>query len=156
MPTAPRTSALNTPEGIYSSLAVTVVCLAWSGDDVRDLGLEILLYSLALWLFHVYARVIHGGWEARTRAGLRHWAIHEWPHVEAAAPAILVVGIAWAARLDPTRASDIAMWVTVANLLVWQVVILRPARRGAWALTVTIGVNVVVLAALVALRLKVK
>lgn len=145
-----------TPEGIYSSLAVAVVCLAWSGDDVRDLGLEILVYSLALWLFHIYARVIHGGWEARTRASLRHWAIHEWPHLEAAAPALLVVGIAWVARLGPTLTADLAMWVTVANLLAWQVMILRPARRGAGALAITIAVNVVVLAALIGLRLQVK
>lgn len=156
MPTAPRASALLTPEGIYSSLAVAVVCLAWSGDDVRDLALEIFVYSLALWLFHIYARVIHGGWDARTRASLRHWAIHEWPHLEAAVPALLVAGIGWVGRVDPTLTSDVAMWVTVANLLVWQVAILRPAGRGAAAIAITIGVNVVVLAALIALRLQVK
>lgn len=156
MSTAPRTNALMTPEGIYSSLAVAVVCLAWSGDDVRNLGLEILVYSLALWLFHIYARVVHGGWEARTRASLRHWAIHEWPHIEAAVPALLVVAIGWAARLDPIRTSDLAMWVTVVNLLAWQVVILRPARRSVPALMITIGINTVVLAALVVLRLQVK
>lgn len=156
MPTAPHAPSLITPEGIYSSLAVAVVCLAWYGDDVRDLALEIFVYSLALWLFHIYARVIHGGWAALTWASLRHWAIHEWPHLEAALPALLVVGIGWIAGLDPLLTSDLAMWVTVANLLAWQVVILRPAGRGAAALTISVGLNVVVIAGLIALRLQVK
>lgn len=156
MPTAPRPFALTTPEGIYSSLAVAVVCLAWYGEDVRDLALEIFVYSLALWLFHIYARVIHGGWEARSWAGLRRWAIHEWPHLEAAVPALTAVAVGWFARLDPVAVSDIAMWVTIANLLAWQVAILRPAARGAGMLAITIGVNAVVLAALIALRLQVK
>lgn len=46
--------------------------------------------------------------------------------------------------------------MTIANLLVWQVLILRPGRRSMAALVATLGVNVVVLAALVALRLRVK
>jgi hypothetical protein len=156
VPTASRPLALTTPEGIYSSLAVAVVCLAWSGDDARDLALEIFVYSLALWCFHIYARVVHGGWEARSWASLRHWAIHEWPHLEAALPALIAVSIGWFARLDPVAISDVAMWVTIANLLAWQVVILRPAGRGAGALAITLGVNTVVLAALIALRLQVK
>lgn len=156
MPTAPRHLALTTPEGIYASLAVAVVCLAWSGDDVRDLALEIVVYSVALWLFHIYARVVHGGWEARSGATLRYWAVHEWPHLEAAVPALVAVGVGWLARLDPVAVSDLAMWVTVANLLAWQVVILRPAGRGAGAVAVTVGVNAVVLAALIALRIQVK
>lgn len=148
--------ALITPEGIYSSLAVSVVCLAWYGDDVRDLALEVFVYSLALWLFHIYARVIYGGWAARSWASLRHWAVHEWPHLEAAVPALLAVGIGWIARLDPVTTSDLAMWVTIANLLAWQVVILRPAGRGFGAVALSLGVNVVVIAGLIALRLQVK
>lgn len=145
-----------TPEGIYGSLAVAVVCLAWAGDDVVDLGLEVLLYSTALWLFHIYARTVHGGWEARSMASVRHWAVHEWPHLEAALPALAVVAVAWVAGLAPVLTADLAMWATVANLMVWQAAILRPARRGAGAIGVALVLNVVVLAALVALRLKVK
>jgi hypothetical protein len=156
VPTAPRPLALITPEGIYASLAIAVVCLAWSGDDTRNLALEILVYSVALWLFHIYARVVHGGWEARSGLRLRYWAIHEWPHLEAAVPALVAVAIGWLSRLDPVAVSDVAMWVTIANLLAWQVVILRPAGRGVGAIAMTIGVNAVVLAALIALRLQVK
>lgn len=156
MPTAPRPLALTTPEGMYASLAVAVVCLAWSGHDVGDLALEIVVYSVALWLFHVYARVVHGGWEARSRGKLRYWAVHEWPHLEAAVPALVAVGLGWLAALDPVAVSDLAMWVTIANLLAWQVVILRPAGRGAGAVAATVGINAVVLAALIALRLQVK
>lgn len=141
---------------MYASLAVAVVCLAWSGDDVGDLALEIVVYSLALWLFHIYARVVHGGWEARSGVKLRYWAVHEWPHLEAAVPALAAVGLGWLATLDPVAVSDLAMWVTIANLLAWQVVILRPAGRGAGAIAITVGVNAVVLAALIVLRLQVK
>lgn len=105
--TTPVTARI-TPEGIYGSLAIAVVCLAWEGEDLAELALEVVVYSTALWLFHIYARTVHGGWEARTLGTVRHWAVHEWPHLEAAVPALLAVLVGWLAGLDPIVTSDIA------------------------------------------------
>jgi hypothetical protein len=145
-----------TAEGIYGSLAISVVCLAWEGDDPRELALEVLVYSVALWLFHVYARVVHGGWQHRTWAGIRHWAQHEWPHLQAALPAIAVALVGSAAGLSPLRVADLALAVTVANLLAWQVLLLRPERPSVPAYLLTLGLDILVLGALLALRLQVK
>jgi hypothetical protein len=145
-----------TPEGIYGSLAVGVVCLAWEGDDLGELAVEVVVYSTALWLFHIYARTVHGGWEDRSWAGLGRWARHEWPHLQAAAPALVVTLLGLWAGWDPLRTSDVALAVTIANLLVWQVLLLAPGRPSRWALLATLALDVVVLVALLALRLQVK
>lgn len=143
-------------EGIYGSLAVAVVCLAWSGETLADLALEIVVYSVALWAFHVYARVLHGGWTQRSAARLRYWAAKEWPHIEAAVPALLVVLGGWALDLDPVATSDLAMGAALLNLLVWQLALLVPEHPSGRTLLATLVLDGVVIAALLLLRLAVK
>jgi hypothetical protein len=143
-------------EGIYGSLAVAVVCLAWNGDSLGDLAVEIIVYSVALWAFHVYARVLHGGWTQRSVARVRYWASKEWPHIEAAVPALLVVLGGWALGLDPVRTSDLAMGAALVNLLVWQLALLVPERPSGRTLVVTLALDGAVITALLLLRLAVK
>lgn len=145
-----------TPEGIYGCLAVAVVCIAWEGEHLGELALEIAIYSLTLWLFHIYARVVHSGWTHRSAGGLVQWARHEWPHVEAAVPALVVVGLGWASGWAPKSTSDLALGVTIANLLILQVAAIYPGRPSRHALLFTLLVDAVVLAALLWLRLAVK
>lgn len=140
-------------EGIYGSLAVAVVCLAWSGETLADLALEIVVYSVALWAFHVYARVIHGGWTRRSADHLRYWARKEWPHLEAAVPALLVVLAGWAFGLNPQATSDVAMVAALLNLLVWQLALLVPEHPSGRALLATLALDAAVIGALLLLRL---
>lgn len=155
-PSASTLGRRATAEGIYACLAIAVVCAAWEYDNLGELALEVLLYSVALWLFHVYAQVVHGGWERRGAGDL--WAIakHEWPHLEAALPAVVVVLLGWSLGLDPVGTSDVAMAATLANLLVWQVALLLPRRPSTVVLLVTLALDVAVAAALIMLRLWIK
>lgn len=145
-----------TAEGIYGSLAVAVVCLAWEGDALGDLALEIVIYSVALWLFHIYARVVHGGWMRRNLREVGYWARKEWPHLEAAVPALAVVLLGLLAGRDPLVVSDLAMAATLLNLLAWQVALLVPERPGLRALLGTLVLDALVITALMSLRLLVK
>jgi hypothetical protein len=145
-----------TAEGIYGSLAVAVVCLAWQGDTLPDLALEITIYSVALWLFHIYARVIHGGWTRRTTSELAYWARKEWPHIEAAVPALGVVLLGATLRAPPLLVADLAMAATLLNLFAWQVALLVPERPGWRTLLLTLLLDALVIGALMALRLLVK
>jgi hypothetical protein len=146
----------DTAEGIYGSLAVAVVCTAWYGNRLSSLALEIVVYCVTLWLLHVYARVAHGGWSSRTNAQLAYWARREWPHLEAAVPALVVLLVGWAFGLDPALVADLALGATLANLLIWQVALLAPERPSLRALTLTVVLDGVVIAALVSLRLLIK
>jgi len=67
---------------------VSVVCVAWEGERLGQLALAVLGYGVTLWLAHIYARVVYGGWETRNPAGVRYWAVHEWPHIQACLPAL--------------------------------------------------------------------
>ncbi len=145
-----------TAEGIYGCLAIAVVCLAWEEDNLGALAAEILVYAVALWLFHIYARVVYAGWRDRTLADMVRWARHEWPHLEAALPALAIVLAGWAAGWDPVGTSDLALALTLLNLLAWQVALLRPGRPSTAALIGTLAVDLTALAALIALRLWIK
>ena len=154
--TAVGLSRRATAEGIYACLAIAVVCAAWEYDNLGELALEVLLYSTALWLFHIYARVVHGGWEHRNLSSVGAIAKHEWPHLEAALPALAVVLLGWWREWDPIGTSDIAMAVTLANLLVWQLALLVPRRPSTALLVVTLVLDIAVAAALITLRLWIK
>jgi hypothetical protein len=145
-----------TAEGIYGSLAVAVVCLAWEGDSLADLALEITIYSVALWLFHIYARVVHGGWTRRNLSELGYWARKEWPHIEAAVPALGVVLLGALVGAAPLLVSDLALAATLLNLLAWQVALLVPERPGLRVLLATLLLDALVIGALMGLRLLVK
>ena len=149
----------STAEGIYGCLAVAVVCTAWTGSYLPELAAEIIIYSLTLWAFHIYARVAHGGWSSRSGETVRYWAKAEWPHLEAAVPA-LVLGFMpldeFVIGLDPASTADLALAATVANLLLWQVALLIPERPSVRALVITVLLDVAVVAALISLRLWIK
>ena len=145
-----------TPEGIYGCLAVSIVCIAWEGSDLNELAVEIAVYATTLWLFHIYARVVHGAWTLSRRSAVIHWARHEWPHLEAALPALLVVLAGWAAGWDPKSTSDVALILTLGNLLVWQVVLFDPQRPSRRAMAFSLAVSAAVLGGLLWLRLAVK
>jgi hypothetical protein len=145
-----------TPEGIYGCLAVAVVCIAWEGANLGELAFEIAIYAVSLWLFHIYARVVHGAWSRSRGSAVLYWARREWPHLEAALPALLVVLAGWASAWNPLRTSDWALWVTLANLLAWQLALLLPGRPSWRAVGLTLLMNVMVLPALLWLRLAVK
>ncbi len=146
----------STAEGIYGCLAVAVVCTAWTGSYLPELAAEIIIYSLTLWAFHIYARVAHGGWSSRSGETVRYWAKAEWPHLEAAVPALVVVVTGWVIGLDPASTADLALAATVANLLLWQVALLIPERPSVRALVITVLLDVAVVAALISLRLWIK
>jgi hypothetical protein len=145
-----------TAEGIYGCLAVAVVCTAWSGDNLAILAAEVAIYSVTLWLFHVYARVAQGGWSSRTRSSLMYWARHEWPHLEAAAPALVVIALGWLLTLGPKLVSDVALIVTLGNLIVWQLALLVPRRSSIPSLVAALVLDVAIITALVLLRLWIK
>ena len=145
-----------TAEGIYGCLAIAVVCIAWEGTELSELAVEILIYSLALWFFHIYARVAFAGWSDRNWRDIAHWAREEWPHLQAAMPALVVVLLGWWRGWDPLLSSDIAMWATLTNLLAWQVALLAPQRRSNVALLLTLLLDAAVVAGLLALRLWIK
>lgn len=65
------------PKSVYGSIAVAVVCVAWDGDDVRELALAVVGYRVNLWLAHIYAGLVPGGWESHTLASVGRWARHE-------------------------------------------------------------------------------
>lgn len=138
--------------GVYGSIAVAVVCVAWDGDDERRLAIAVVGYSLTLWLAHVYAWLIPGGEQAHTWATVRRLLRLEWPHLAAALPALAVIAIGAALNLPPLGVSDAAAVVTVAYLIGWQFASLRPkvtSRRTLIRLTV---VDLAVLGLIIAMR----
>jgi len=145
-----------TPEGTYGCLAIAVVCAAWEGDDLGRLAIEVAIYAIALWAFHVYAHAVTGSIAGRTLSNLGHWAKHEWPHLEAALPAVIIallgLGLGW----DPVGTSDIALWATAANLMIWQAALLLQQRPGPLVFVLTLVLDAVLAVALVWLRLYVK
>lgn len=145
-----------TAEGIYGCLAIAVVCIAWEGTELSELAVEILIYSIALWFFHIYARVAFAGWSDRNWRDIAHWSRQEWPHLQAAMPALVVVLLGWWRGWDPLLSSDIAMWATLTNLLAWQVALLAPQRRSNAALLLTLLLDAAVVAGLLGLRLWIK
>jgi hypothetical protein len=145
-----------TAEGIYGSLAIAVVCLAWEGDRLGELALEVTVFAVSLWLFQVYARVVHAGWGQRNLSAVARWARREWPHLEAAIPALLALLIGWLAGWDPIQTSDVALAATLLNLFAWQVTLLRSDRQSPTIMVGTLVLDFVVVVALLALRLWIK
>jgi hypothetical protein len=146
-----------TPEGVYGSIAVAVVCVAWKGERIGQLALAVIGYSVTLWLAHIYARVVQGGWETRNLASVRYWAVHEWPHIQACLPALAMIGLGAVLDLSPERVADLALVATLLNLLVWQLAALRQGPRpGVVTALATVVLDLVVLGVVIGLRLLVK
>jgi hypothetical protein len=145
-----------TAEGIYGSLAVAVVCLAWEGEQVGELAVEVTIFAVSLWLFQIYARVVHAGWGQRNISAVAGWARREWPHLEAAVPALLALLVGRLAGWDPIRTSDVALAATMLNLLAWQVTLLRSDRQSPLIMVLTLVLDFVVVVALLSLRLWIK
>lgn len=149
-------SRFTSAEGLYACLAISVVCAAWEGEILGELAFEVVIYAVALWLFHIYADILRGGWATRGLRDLTSTAKHQWPHLEAGAPALLVVLIGRIAGWSPAATADLALAATIANLLMWQIVLLRPHRPSLTAMIVLLVLDTVVAVALISLRLLVK
>lgn len=138
--------------GVYGSIAVAVACVAWNGDDERRLAVAVVGYSLTLWLAHVYAWLIPGGEQAHTWASLGYFLRLEWPHLAAALPALVAIGIGAALNQPPVRVSDVAAMVTVIYLIGWQFASLRPRASSKRTLIRLTLVDLVALGLIIALR----
>lgn len=141
---------------MYGSIAVTVICVAWYGKNLWELGLAVAGYSVTLWLAHIYSEVVPRGSHRVTWQELREMASHSRQHLLSAVPALVTIAIGAILRMDPMLVNSLAVVATLVNLVLWEIAALRPSLPSRSQLFLTVAIDVVVLALIIGLRVLTK
>ncbi|MFL5819820.1 MAG: hypothetical protein ACJ76S_03965 [Solirubrobacteraceae bacterium] len=127
---------------VYGQILTTSVVAALSED--RNAGPAEILFSVALsmlvfWLAHVYAQAVAlrlGRQAPLTWREVRTIMRQEWPIMQAAVPALVVLGLGWVGVLSDRAAINLAIAVGVVALSGWGFVI---GRRSGLSRLGTVG-----------------
>jgi hypothetical protein len=145
---------------IYGSILVTalVTALGHAEHDALTLALSVASTMVVFYLAHVWSAMV-GERIARPRdLSVKHLADlarEEWPMLEAGAVSLGVLLLAEAGVFSTRTGVDLAMWLGVANLFGWGLVLGRrnydtwPLAIGAAVVNGLFGVGIVVLEVLI-------
>jgi hypothetical protein len=127
---------------IYGSLLVTtLVAIQWRHDVQTDrVALSVVISIGVFWLTHVWSEIVnYRVHDVVTRAEVTRLASAEAPMLTAVLlpAAVLATGRLIGAPVDPTVA--VALAVSIAQLLVWGLIVGRAARHG-WGLALGVAV----------------
>jgi hypothetical protein len=99
---------------------------------------------VVFWLAHVYAEAV------ALRLG-REWpltvsdvwgiGVREWPIVQAAAPALVALGLGWFGVLSESASEDLAIGLGIAALFGWGFVIAWRSRLSPWGTAGAVALN---------------
>jgi hypothetical protein len=142
-PTIPTHGLASTDvaSAIYGSMLVTVLIAAQNRAEVSAarVGLYVLLGVFAFWLTHIWATIVgmrlHG---TVTRDAFREAAREESPMLAAAVLPFLALGVGMIGTVSQDQALDVALWVAVAQLFGWGVVVGRAIGRS-WGSAMVVG-----------------
>ena len=137
----------NLAGAIYGQITSTAVVIALSEYDdyeTSDILVGVVLTMLTLWAAHAYAEVMSRQLahpSALPWHEVRAAMAHEWPLVQAAAPAVVALGIGSTGLIGYEATLDLAIGLGVLSLLAWGFVIAR-RQRLSWAMTLgVVAVN---------------
>ena len=107
---------------VYGTISLAVVVVAWDAeDDVWDLVLVVIGYSLAIWLAHAFAAVVSGGPEATWREAL----VREKAVMVGAVPVVVVAVIGGLLGASTDLVELLALVSLAVLLAVLQIVLLK-------------------------------
>jgi hypothetical protein len=145
---------------IYGSILVTalVTALSHAEHDALTLALSVASTMVVFYLAHVWSALV-GERIARPRdlshGHLLELAREEWPMLESGAVSMVVLLLAEAGAYSTDTGVDLAMWLGVANLFGWGLVLGRrnydtwPLALGAAVVNGLFGVGIVILEVLI-------
>jgi hypothetical protein len=126
---------------IYGSMLVTVLIAAQNRAEVSvsRVGLYVVVGVFAFWLTHIWATLVgmrlHG---TVTRVAFREAAREESPMLAAAVLPFLALGVGLFGAVTQEQALTFALWVAVAQLFLWGVVVGRAIGRP-WRSAIVVG-----------------
>ena len=123
--------------GIYGTILVTAVVAGASADPHLDVwrgSVVVLATTLVFWIAHVYANLLalhHGQRQRSSWAQARELAWQELPLVEAGVLPMLILLLLGATGVTSRdTAYTVAVWVGVAILFIWGIVLARREGLG--------------------------
>jgi hypothetical protein len=157
---SPRADArANVAGAVYGQVVVTSFVAALSEEESIDAGeifVGLLVTVLVFWLAHVYGDAVAQRLTHEAPLAWREvWTIakYEWPMMQAAVPALFVLGLGWAGAVPPRTAVGLAIGLGVMALLVWGFVIARASKLSALATLGSVALNGAIGLAIVALKI---
>jgi hypothetical protein len=126
---------------IYGSMLVTVLIAAQNRAEVSAarVGLYVLLGVFAFWLTHIWATIVGMRLHGRVnREAFGEAAREESPMLAAAVLPFLALGAGFLGVVTEEEALDFALWVAVAQLFLWGVVVGRAIGRP-WGSALVVG-----------------
>lgn len=130
-----RLADANFAGATYGQILVLSVlaALGTHTDDALTVAITVAGSQLVFWLAHAYAeftalQVRSGeGFEMRDLTDVLE---HEWPLVQAAIPTVILMALAGLDALEPATGVDVAIGLSVAQLLGWGLFVGRRSGRG--------------------------
>jgi hypothetical protein len=143
---------------IYGTILVTAVVVGTSADSHITAGwgaLIVFITTFVFWLAHVYANLLaFRAAERRMPSGaeVRRIALDEWPIIQAGFFPIAVLRLAGAGLFSRSIAFSIAMWMGVAALFIWGLIVAHREGQGMVATLLTAGITAAFGVAIVLLK----
>ena len=125
---------------VFGTVTAAAVIAATSAHED---GLDAILIAtvgtlIVFWLAHIYERILEGHHEGTTRlTWTTIWlaVVDELPVIEAPLPSVLLLVAGAVGLLGYDAAVNLALWMAVAQLVIWSLV---AARRQKWSWTASV------------------
>jgi hypothetical protein len=119
---------------IFGTVSAAAVIAATSAheDSLQKILIATSGTLVVFWLAHIYENILEGQHEGTRLTGNTIWmaVLEELPVLEAPLPSVLLLGLGALGVLGYDAAVNLALWLGVAQLVVWSVV---AARRQKWS-----------------------
>jgi len=148
----------NSAAGVYGTLLTLSVLVGLSADKARPgvMVATLAVSAAVFWIAHAHANLVARWVSSETRPQRRavlDAMAREAPMLEAAAPALGLLLLAWIGVVSTAFAVWTSLIVGVASLVAWGVLIARSARLGPMGIVIVAGVNLALGGLIVLLKL---
>jgi hypothetical protein len=124
---------------VFGTVTAAAVIAATSAheDPLTTILIATIGTLIVFWLAHIYEAVLEGHHEGTRLTWNTVWkaVVYELPVIEAPLPSVLLLGAGAIGLLGYDVAVNLALWMAVAQLVIWSLV---AARRQGWSWTASL------------------